>query len=416
MSEPSLTRPWYLSPFTGLLRDGRAARLRACDPEVPAWAGLLPHWGAAGTPLSAGGAGWTLAQAEGAGLGEAVERWRCRPTPQDTLIETSIDAWPLAEPPVPLERWVLFHPEQYATPGFPFARPTPLAACRWVCCRETRTGKPWWVPVEMVFLEPPECGGHTLAPALSTGLAAGRHGDPVLLRGLQEVIERDAVVGAWWGAYPLAEEDPERIFAQLGQDRAERLRRPNLRWRCYRIGSPFSAHVTLVTLTGADDADELFSIGSACRETQTASWDKAILEAVQGRHYVRHLLASPDASSHFIDTVPVDFIGHAIYYSLHPERLRETVLHRPQGTIPEDATVETLAVLAERLGTDRPVLVRNVTPPGLLRHDLDVMVLRVVVPGLQPLHGHDGFPFLGGPLWGRRPVADWLALPPHPFP
>ena len=44
-----------------------------------------------------------------------------------------------------------------------------------------------------------------MGPSTSTGLGCGRLGQPVLLRGLQEVIERDALMGAWWGRYPLWE-------------------------------------------------------------------------------------------------------------------------------------------------------------------------------------------------------------------
>jgi hypothetical protein len=39
-----------------------------------------------------------------------------------------------------------------------------------------------------------------------------------------------------------------------------------------------------------------------------------------------------------------------------------------------------------------------------------------VVPGLQPLHGDHRFPHLGGRLWSPHGLADWAAMPPHPFP
>ena len=55
--------------------------------------------------------------------------------------------------------------------------------------------------------------------------------------------------------------------------------------------SPFSAHVTLAAVEGEDrEGYIIFSIGAACRETRQASLLKAILEAVQGRHYVRLLV------------------------------------------------------------------------------------------------------------------------------
>ena len=43
-------------------------------------------------------------------------------------------------------------------------------------------------------------------------------------------------------------------------------------------------------------------------------------------------------------------------------------------------------------------------------------ILRVLVPGLQPLHADHRVPFLGGPLWRPRGLAEWAAIPPHPFP
>src|SRR5262249_25945132 len=152
---------------------------------------------------------------EAAGAGEAVERWQSWPLPGDGAVPASFQDWPLDEPAVPPGRWVLFHPEQYALPGFPFRPFTPATVCRWVCFRQAFTGLPWWVPEELAYLALPagRCAG--LCPQVSTGLASGRWGQPVLLRALQEVVERDAAVGAWWGRYPLEEHDPARVFAAL---------------------------------------------------------------------------------------------------------------------------------------------------------------------------------------------------------
>src|SRR5262249_8359167 len=154
-----------------------------------------------------------------------------------------------------------------------------------------------------------------LLPGLSTGLACGRPADPVLLRGLQEVIERDALVGAWWGRYPLAEYDVEEVFSLLDRRIPDRLRRPHLRYRCYWIDTPFSAHVTVATVQGEDREGYLFVAGSACRETRQASWAKALLEAVQGWHHVRHL--KPVLNGRVSAAGPTDFAGHAVYYALY---------------------------------------------------------------------------------------------------
>src|SRR5207245_6756424 len=118
--------------------------------------------------------------------------------------------------------------------------------------------------------------------------------------------------GAWWGAYAVEEFrrehawDPEESF---------RLERPNLRWRFFRIQSPFSHHVTMVTVEGEDREGLCHSVGSACRESRRASWIKATLEAVQGRHYVHHL--RPQRATEVLLPPLETFADHADYYSFH---------------------------------------------------------------------------------------------------
>jgi ribosomal protein S12 methylthiotransferase accessory factor len=417
MSRPEVTRPWFASPYSGLFNRCGPVPRRPQDPDVYAWSGALPRWGPDEIDLATGGIGWDAEAAQGAGVGEAVERWLPQPLPQDQVIESAYDSWPLDEPAVEPGRWVLFHPEQYVRPGFPFLPFARATVRRWVCCRELRSGGLWWVPEDFVFLAPRPGDGQHLGPAISTGLACARVGDPVVLRGLQEVIERDALVGAWWGRYPLEEHDPGRVFAYLHPSLPPRLRRPNLRYRCYRVVTPFSGHVALVTVEGEDREGFCFSAGSACRATRAAGWEKAVLEAIQGRYYVRYLKARLAAERRLID-LPADFAEHAVYYSLYPERRDLTVLNRAAAPVSdrEDTCVEGWEALAERLGTERPVLFRHLTPPPLAAEGLGWVVVRVLVPGLQPLHGHHGFPFLGGPLWAPRGSDDWRRMPPHPFP
>ncbi|HEY7307927.1 MAG TPA: YcaO-like family protein [Gemmataceae bacterium] len=416
MRRPEMTTPWYASACTGLFSRCGPVPRRPHDPAVCVWAGTLPRWGAEQKDLATGGAGWDEESAEAAGVGEAIERWQCRALPQDRLVTASHADWPLDEPAIEPERWVLFHPRQYARAGFPFEPFTRQTTVSWVCCREAGSGQPWWVPEELVFLMRPAGAPHRLGPAISTGLSCGRAGDPVLLRGLQEAIERDALMGAWWGNYPLEEHERRGVLAGLPSAVSERLLRPNLGYRCYRIVSPFSSHVTVVTLEGEDREGYCFSAGSACRETRAASWEKSFLEAVQGRHFVRHLKAR--AADHMEADTPVDFAGHALYYSLHPEHFQVTVLNRACAPVCSvDATaIENVRVLTSRLGARRPVLFRQITPPAMLAEGLDWIVLRVLVPGLQPMHGHHGYPFLGGPFWANRDIEEWQTLLPHPFP
>ncbi|HEX7896833.1 MAG TPA: YcaO-like family protein [Planctomycetota bacterium] len=376
--------------FMGIFTTSGRSPREAADPDVVLWAASLMPRGPRPSALPVGGAGWTEEAAREAALGEGVERFMPYPLPQDAFVESTYDR--LAEPAVDPARWVLFHPEQHARPGFPFAPFTRSTSCRWAAFRRAPDGAPVWVPEEMAFLF---LAGHRFAPGVSTGLSSGRPGHPVLLRGAQEVVERDAVVGAWWGRYPLEEWRREVDV---------RLARPHLRWRFFRAATPYSAHATIVTVEGAG----LFGAGSAVRETREASWEKSSLEAAHSLAYARKLRAEMAAED--VDRLDT-FAAHAAYYSFHPGRLASTPFASPAPPGGGASEVEPLARLIERLGPERPVLYRLMTPPGLA----DRLVLKVLIPGLQPLHGAAAFAHLGGPLWAPRGLAEWAACPPHPF-
>jgi ribosomal protein S12 methylthiotransferase accessory factor len=407
----------YDDPYTGLLTQLVRLTPRAHDPAVAITAGEMPPWFPGEQAMGCSGAGWTTDQADQACFGEALERCVARALPCDQSIQAAWSDWPAPEPAIDPASWVLFHDEQYASQGFPFEPLNRETVCRWVCCREAATGAPRWVPEELVFLvhRPGQPPRHTVG--LSTGLSCARTADLAVLRGVQEVIERDAVMGGWWGRYPLEEWQPDAVIPTFGESCWNRVSRPSLHYRFYRIRTPFSSHVTLISLSGLDHEGWVFCVGSACRETLDESWLKSLLEVVQGRHCVRRLLARWIESGRPRSDVPTTFFEHALFYSLNRERLLETVLEHATrsgpGSIPY--AWEGPKELRRRLGPDRPILFRNLTPSSLAEGFPDQVVFRVLVPGLQQLHGDHRLPFLGGPLWAPRSCADWASIPPHPF-
>lgn len=406
---------WHSSPFTGLFARIGAMAPRPHDAACAICNGLAAPW-VGGDAIAGSGIGWDEQSAEGACIGEAIERLQASPLPDDVLVRASFSGWERAESAIDPASWVLFHPEQYRQQSFPFEPLTRETICDWVCFRHARSGTPCWIPSELAFLNLPT--PHRFAPGYSTGLAAGRNGDALVLRGLQEVIERDAVVGAWWGRYAIEECSLTIVLECIGREKSEKILRPNLTYRCFRIVTPFSDNVTMVTLEGEDREGYCFSIGSACRETRAATWEKSLLEAIHGRHFVRYLKAQLSQGVMTLGHSPRTFAEHAVFYSMRPQLLRGTAIFRakPAEERSDLAVSEGLVELTQRLGPDRPVLFRSITPPALASEQLGWHVVRVVVPGLQPLHGHHDFPHLGGPLWLPRGLGDWTAMLPHPFP
>jgi ribosomal protein S12 methylthiotransferase accessory factor len=402
---PGVRDAWHLSRFTGLFRAaGRAAR-RAHDPAVWVWSGTPANRPVRGPVDAVGGAGWTDEDAELAMIGEAIERWQTHPLAGDAVVHADEPAGAA----IARDAWILYSAAQYAQPGFPFVALAAAGPLDWVRFRRVADGEPVWVPAELAYMDLRPGARHRLTPAISTGWSAHHTVGRAIVRGVQEVIERDALIGGWWGAYALE---------ALPLDVLPALARPNLRYRAYRVASPYSAHVTMVTVDGEDHEGACFAIGSACRETRAASLAKATLEAVQGRHYVRYLRQQLAARGVTALPAPRDFAEHAVGYSLSPARLADTALaraHAPEAGEEREVGDEPLAALLTRLGAARAPLFRLMTPPALTHHGDPWTVVRVMIPGLQPMHGDHALPFLGGPAWGDRPLAAWAKMPPHPF-
>lgn len=407
---------WAESRFTGLFTQFVRVPLRPYDPRIAISAGAIPAWSTGEPELGCSGAGWSQEEADAACLGEGIERILARPLPIDVTISSSYSDWRHSEPAIPPHHWGLYHAEQYAMDGFPFQPLKTATECRWTCCRKAVTGEAIWVPEELVYLMPRPNERQKYTFGFSTGLSCSETSDKAILRGTQEVIERDGLMGGWWRRYPVEEYSKSQVVDLIGARRWNHLDRPNLTWRFYRVVSPFSSHITMVSVAGEDEEGFVFSVGSACRETRRESWLKSLLEAVQGRHCVRQLRENRDEQNSTAADVPTTFFEHALYYSLAPDRLWDTVLHdaKPVSIDPHADQRESLRDLQVKLGHERPILIRCLTPPGIAGQFSNWIVYRVLIPQLQALHGDHRFPFLGGPLW-HNPVSDWKSVPPHPF-
>lgn len=411
---------WLASRYTGIFSAFDRVEPLAHDPDIFLYAATIARRGPQTEALVVGGAGFTEEGARLACVGEAIERFQSYPEPWEEGITASFATFPRGDRAVPPSSWMLFHPEQYSAEGFPFARFDDNRIVRWQCFRSAQDGAPVWIPEDLSALHARPGASHGIAPMTSTGIVAGREGDPILLRGLQEVIERDALVAGWWGTYFIESPPTERVFAILGREIEERAARPGLRFRFYRIRSPFSDHVTMAAVEGDDRDGYCFSVGSACRAGRVESFRKSLLEALQGRHYARYRKAEQKRTGQKPPRLPYDFASHALHYSYFPERLDETPLRRGVIEVKEALPApidqeETLSRLLERLGPERPALWRDRTPLSIAHHAPDWRVLKVVVPGLLPLHGDHAFAHLGGARWASSHYADWLNHPPHPF-
>ena len=225
-----------VSPYTGIVRSLEECLHATSDPacfrfacEVGRGAGLL---GRSLDHLSGiGGTGLTRAQAAAACVGEALERYSATYVPSERLAVAT--AAELGEAAVAPERFGLFSARQYAQPGFPFrpfARDTPVP---WVAGWSLPDRREAWLPAELVFLADTRTdGGQRIGYATSSGLACAKTLDAALVRGLCEVLERDAFMIVWSTSLPLPLLDWSAPRAPLGaRRRALRCDRPRVHGR-----------------------------------------------------------------------------------------------------------------------------------------------------------------------------------------
>ena len=190
----------------GLAALGAEVDLAAAAGEPP---GALP-------PASASGVGETPLAALRACLGEAAELLASVETPGDRARMRSFPPPGAAADPA-LARLLAALP-------WPEGRMETL----WLPARRLTDGAEVWIPREIALRGPP--GRRAFPPPwpLSLGCGAGRTPEDAALRGLLELVERDAVALWWRGgrrARAIALEDPAQaraaaLLARLRQDRA----------------------------------------------------------------------------------------------------------------------------------------------------------------------------------------------------
>jgi ribosomal protein S12 methylthiotransferase accessory factor len=361
-----------------------------------------------------GGVGRTPAQARAAAVGEALERHSAATATLPLRRRRELEGRAV----LPSRAFALFAPEQHAAPGFPWPAPDDGAET-YAPVFSLHDNAEVWVPQELVALgsrvDPPRL------PSTSTGLAAFTDPLAALLRGAQELLERDALAVTWLNALPGRE---LRVPAAL----LEPVRLRGGEVRAFDLTQRWNPHPVVAVCGHLPMRGwRRIALGVACRATFEEAVESAYREWVQGVLFVGyHLNENPDLRLDRTDDVR-DFIEHGVYYALHPERWGELPLlaggrePRPLPP-PRAAPAGSAARLAELLGglaAERiRLLYRDLTPPDVAR--LGVTVVRVLSPDLTLLHADERAPFLGGRTrdvaWRYPGLEPALRRLPSPFP
>jgi len=385
--------------------------------------------------VHAGGAAILKDQAIAATVGEAVERYCSAHADPDELIFGSYDD--LKDEAVHPSSLCLYSQRQYESPGFPFKPFTPDVGVTWTWGFSLQHQKPVLIPASLTYL--PfyiyDLDRETdIGSAVSTGLACGNTLEEAILSAMGEVVERDSLACFWLSKLP-----PKRVTVDEASDLfeifSEKLALPGLQYYTCDITTDLGIPTFFTLMVGGSNYGVMVNAGSQAGLSPARAAQKSLVEAAHGRPYVRFIISSRPNWEYRSDFSSVNnFQDHASFYTRvpqHHDALDFITKSKPVKKLSEVPDLSTGSVLGDievylkllaRHGLD--VIVKDLTTPDI--EDVGLKVVRVLIPGLQQLHGDHRYPYLGCPrLYRMRQalgISDALTREedlnpfPHPLP
>lgn len=431
----------FVSPKVGLIQSLQQGVTYAQDPELFAL-GLgmqdLSRFSGILNSDKAGGGGEVPERALVATLGEAIERYCTLFCDKAEMVRGT--ARELSPDAVGADLIRYFSREQIENDGkrVGYGYFTEDSPTYWVWGTSLTSGQARLVPASQVYLNYKLDDGE-IAPGrnASTGLAAGTTIEEAILTGLFEVVERDCFAISWLQHHVgprIVIDDPE--LERVLVDRFH-FGHPSVDFTFYDITLDVPIPSLFAVMQRPAEYGPALCVTSVSRLSMKDAVRKGLCELGQELPYLRflrHQLADWEPLPDHSDVVTFDH--HFTLYSKRPDLVGEAMAfcrrvedEVPLSELPDYRTGRVLgdvercvAVLAEH---GYEVIVVDITTEDV--RELGWCVVRVVVPGLVPLHGNHNRPFLGLPrLWeipgklrwaenGWDPAAG-LNPHPHPFP
>lgn len=429
-----------VQPLTGLFH--QVSRFRAYPGDPQFWlmsselndiSQVLPtvtrsiSGGAAQGTLNGAGSSLHESEARIKAIAEGLERYACCVYHDSQFIQAS--AAELGGAALDLESIASCSEKELAHPHCPLTKARNDVPLRWVQGLSLADGQPIWLPAVMVYMHIPYQSEHErFWFPISTGCAAHRSYEEALLGAICEVIERDAISLTWLQRLSLPRLELDSLDSRLLETSS-------------KIQQSSTALETLVFNATTDLGIPViymlqFSPENACLASLvmcTAGLDplqcviKALTEASASRLALQAHLekqVSPKSPDEFLDVMD------GASYMAHPSRieafdfLRESTNRQILSSLPVLATgnpaQDLQHVIHHLLAQGLHLFAVDLTTDEARRAGM--VVVRVIIPELQPLSFSYRARFLGHPrLYDAPrkmglPVASEADLNPWPQP
>jgi ribosomal protein S12 methylthiotransferase accessory factor len=374
-----------------------------------------------GSSIVAAGAGLTRQGALWSMMGEAVERYSASIFYRDELHRASFAT--LGDKAVNPASFIRYSPAQYARPGFPFRPPDPDRVIDWVQGTNLLSGESVYLPAQQVYFGYDGASQEGIAQNVTTGIACGPNWDFAVAAGLLEVIERDAFMSCWQlGLTPpelcLAEADWRTFPATIRALLASTKWSVSIRF----LDSDIAVPTVLALVTACDRSRS--AVGASAHPDLRRAITKAVIEAFHTWVWTRKLESDtlPDEADikSFSDHVRY-YLAAERQYGLDFLRVRAPSVERSLSRLRDLDPSEIVRLVLHSLNAAGFQAYAVDVTAGDIR-SLGLTIVRVLVPGMQPLAAGTGMM----PEDDRRLrqltsrlgkiFPDRLNPNPHPFP
>ena len=323
-------------------------------------------------------------EAIAAACGEALERYTF------ALLHETLEDTPTARSSSNFSSELIFN--------LPFLLPKDISRKAW--CEEAlrqpcRTMQAWRynengkrqktsLPVEFITQD----GRHTLF-STTNGMATGTDFERAVMRGLNEVVERDALMLVWLCQVPGTRVDPKEVLSTRYVEQIDRMEEQGVEISLQEVSTDLGFHAVLAVSGHFPEGEQpLFAFGAGADMDRRSAAVHAYQEACLGwKGTSLRVLSEPWSSttSENNGAMPESFVEHADFYAC-PENLHHvSFLFDPNDAadreIPHGGP-NYLSLDARLRRLNREIYVLNLTPPDV--RELGAYVVKVVVPGLVP--------------------------------
>jgi ribosomal protein S12 methylthiotransferase accessory factor len=419
-----------IDPSTGLINDLVELQVNPTDPALFFYAGQLPDlkaWLGFSHLERSSAAGTTRLHAKAAAAGEAIERYAAAifwETAPERVWASQAD---LGDDALPLDTFAVFHPEQI-TPGNPFTLPNPQQKIHWVRGHSLTRDRSVWVPAQFVCLPYPPAGDEpTYLLHVSSGTACSNDITSAIRSGLCEAIERDGFMMHWLAAIPGRRVD---VASALGDVFTKRYSRPGIEYHVFDFSTDLGIPTYFCAVVEPAAPQVWLAVGAATRPDATEAIQKAVMESVQTRVWLRQMVNSEGLRTFDSWDQVRTFEDHVHLWGDRSMRSHLSFLLDSPHTVaplhtdaPKDAAGQVDWLVAQLASKGLEAVVVDMTPPDV--DSLGLKVVRCLVPGALPLSSDHRFQAIGGTRLYTVPQklgVHALRGPnssnpvPHPFP